>query len=292
MTPDQLPIIYIVATPLGHQDDLSPRAIRILQEVDIIAAEDTRRARSLLSRLEIEVKRLVSYWDHTERKQASSLLEMIKSQGLSLAVISDAGTPGIADPGYHITRLAHQSKVRVVPIPGPSALTSLVSASGLPSDRLLFVGFLPRKEKALREEITGWRRTRATIVAFESAARLRKSLAILRELSPYAEICIGRELTKTFEEIALTTINEALLWCDEHSHLKGEVSLAIRLDETLPAQDQDIDRLDERIRVAARAGCRVSDMKKIFVDSPLSKKQLYERLVSIHQQETTKAENS
>ena len=150
------PVIFIVATPIGNLDDLTPRALATLRNVDIIAAEDTRNTRKLLTHFNIQGKELVSYHDHVEDTRSEQLVERLLRDGLSLALVSDAGTPCVADPGYRLVRHAKQNGIKVHPVPGASALTSLVSASGLPSDRVLFVGFLPVKESDIRREIQSW----------------------------------------------------------------------------------------------------------------------------------------
>ena len=221
------PVVYVVATPIGNLEDMTPRARRTLAGVDVIAAEDTRQAKKLLGFLDIRGKRLVSYQDHGEAERAAGLVRQSVAEGLSLAIITDAGTPCISDPGYRIVAAAHAAGIKVHPIPGASAPTTLVSASGLPSDRVLFVGFLPTRAGALQQELESWAAARASIVFFESTRRLGRTLTAIRAVYPEARVAIGRELTKLYEEIVSVDIAEASEWLSSHATLKGEVSVMI-----------------------------------------------------------------
>ena len=223
------PVVYVVATPIGNLDDLTPRARKTLAGVDLIAAEDTRHARKLLSHLGIQGKRLVSYQDHGEQERAESLVRQLQDEGLSLALVSDAGTPCVSDPGYRLVAAAKAAGIRVHPIPGPSALTTLVSASGLPSDRLLFVGFLPNRAERQRAEIESWAGVRASVVFFEATRRLARTLGVIRDVYPEARVAVGRELTKLYEEIVTVPIDEALSWSLGHATMKGEASVMVDL---------------------------------------------------------------
>ncbi len=230
-------VIYMVATPIGNLDDLTPRARATLTEVDIIAAEDTRNTLKLLGLLGIRGKKVVSYHDHGETERAEELLDDIENRGLSLAVVSDAGTPGISDPGFRIVAAAKARGIKVHPVPGPSSLTALVSASGLPSNRVLFIGFLPQRAVALKSEIESWAGMRSSIVFFEATRRLERTLAEIAEFYPTAEVAVGRELTKLFEEIVRLPIADARQWAGSHPSLKGEATVMLSLGEAgeLPA---------------------------------------------------------
>ena len=221
------PALYIVATPIGNLDDMTVRAQRVLESVDLIAAEDTRRAKQLLSHLGIGKKELISYYDHVEQEKAPKLVDRMLDEGISLALISDAGTPCISDPGYRLVAEAHRREVTVVPIPGASALGALVSASGLPSSRFTFVGFLPAKDGALESEIQSWNQAFGAIVFYESTRRLKKSLSVIQRFHPEAQIAVGREMTKLHEEITLFPIAEAIDWCQSHENMKGEAAVMV-----------------------------------------------------------------
>lgn len=234
------PTVFVVATPIGNLGDLSERAIRVLATADIIAAEDTRQARKLLSYIQQghtalgtstgaggHTPELLPYHDHNEAKQAAYLMARIVERGEVLALVSDAGTPCISDPGYRLIEAARRAGVTVHPIPGPSAVFALASVSGLPTDRLLFIGFPPIKSKALNVEIDSWIAAGASVVFFESTRRLAKTLATIASKLPRASVAIGRELTKLHEEIFTGSIEEALDWSTDHTTLRGEASVMI-----------------------------------------------------------------
>jgi len=226
--------IYIVATPIGNLGDISLRALEVLKNCDLIAAEDTRVTGKLLSLLSIKSKKLISFYDQIEQKKAKGLIEKVKEEGISLALVSDAGTPLISDPGYHLIKLAHEENIKVIPIPGASSLTSLVSASGLPSSRVLFLGFLPKKKNLIKIEMQEWKKFKSSIVFFESAKRVVKTIEILSEIYPESQVCIGRELTKKNETIRQDNCLSLLKWLEEDAVLKGElaVMISIPLGET------------------------------------------------------------
>lgn len=275
--------IYVVATPLGHRDDFSKRAKEILEQVDLIACEDTRRTGLFLQSLGISKRPLITYFDAIEEKRAKDLVTRISNEQLSCALVSDAGTPAIADPGFRLIKLAHEHKIPVSPIPGPSALSALVSVSGLASDRILFIGFLPRKKNQLLDEIASWQQTQASIVAYETAERIHDSLEILAERLPQAQICIGRELTKMFEEIHTFSIQEALRWAKEHKTLKGE--LALMIDPCFPKEEKVDDAawaaLLEKASYLLKCGLSHKDVVGFFTDSDFDKKELYQRILKL-----------
>jgi len=201
-------IIYIVATPIGNLGDVSVRAIETLQSVDKIACEDTRHSQRLLQHFAIK-KPLIALHEQNEREMAIKLLEGVE-QGESLALISDAGTPLISDPGYTLVRLAHQRGVRVIPIPGPSALIAALSASGLAS-RFIFEGFLSPKAIARQKHLETLAKERRTVVFFEAPHRIIETLqSMVQIFGETREAVIARELTKTFETIRLGTLSELL----------------------------------------------------------------------------------
>ncbi len=200
------PALYIVATPIGNLSDLSERAVEILSNVDLIAAEDTRHSRKLLSYLGIKAD-LITLHDHNERTQCLSLLKKV-SDGKSIAVISDAGTPLISDPGYHIVKQAHEQGIRVIPIPGACAVIAALSASGLPTDKFVFEGFLSAKGNARREQLILLKDEHRTMVFYESPHRILDSLDCMKEVfGGERKAVIARELTKTYETIYVGTLS-------------------------------------------------------------------------------------
>lgn len=191
--------LYVVATPIGNLADVSERVRAILSTVDIIACEDTRTTGLLLSRLGITAKPLVPYHDHNETAAAEQLLAQLQA-GKSIAVVCDAGTPGLSDPGFRIVRACRKAAVPVVPVPGPSALTAVLSASGLPSNRVYFVGFLPPKSAARMTFLEQHRDFPATLALYESCHRIDKAVnEIVEVLGAGRVICVAKEVTKLHE---------------------------------------------------------------------------------------------
>jgi 16S rRNA (cytidine1402-2'-O)-methyltransferase len=215
-------VLYIVATPLGNLGDISQRALDILKHVDLIAAEDTRHSGRLLQHFGIGAK-MFSLHEHNEQKQSERLLHLLE-EGNSLALISDAGTPLISDPGYRLVQRAREAGYRVVPIPGPSALIAALSVAGLPTDRFVFEGFLPAKQKARRQQLEGLADEPRTLVFYESCHRIQASLSDMLEIfGADRQAVIARELTKAYEQIQGGRLGFLLEWLDsDPHHLKGE----------------------------------------------------------------------
>src|SRR5215470_347465 len=216
--------LYVVATPLGNLEDITLRALRVLKEVDCIAAEDTRHSRKLLTHYGIGTP-LTSYHDHVERAKAPHLVERLKA-GENIALISDAGTPAIADPGYRLVRAAIDAGLRVVPIPGPSAVMAGLSVAGVPTDRFAFEGFVPAKAAARRAFFERLRAEGRTIVCFEAGRRLSAALADLAAVLGDRPVVIARELTKLYEDFVR---GDAAALAARASDLtvRGEVTLFI-----------------------------------------------------------------
>lgn len=199
--------LYIVATPIGNLEDFTFRAISTLKSVDLIAAEDTRHSRNLMQHYGIETP-LVAYHDHNETEASEGLVARLQ-QGTSIALISDAGTPLISDPGYRLVKLARRAGIEVVTIPGPSAVTAALSISGLPTDRFLFVGFLPSKQQARQKTLKALSKETATLVCYESRHRIQDSLRDMAlVLGTGRQATVARELTKRFEQSRQGTLGE------------------------------------------------------------------------------------
>ncbi len=220
-------ILYIVATPIGHLGDMTARAIETLRAVDIIAAEDTRHSQPLLRHFGIQ-KPLVSLHEHNEREKSIDLIEEIK-QGKNLALISDAGTPLISDPGYHLVRLATRADLQVVPIPGPSALIAALSVSGLPTDRFQFEGFLSAKASERRRQLEDLVNANRTLVFYESPHRIIATLTdMLTVFGSVREAVIARELTKAFETVQHGNLERLLRFVeDSPNQQRGEFVILI-----------------------------------------------------------------
>ncbi len=249
--------LYVVATPIGNLDDVTLRALRVLRDADVIAAEDTRHTRQLLEHHGIPARgRLVAYHDHVEAERADELVLRLAS-GESVALVSDAGTPLIADPGYRLTRAALQAGLRVVPVPGPSSPVALLSCAGLPTDRFTFAGFMPAKSAARQRAIAELADRTETLLLLESPHRLGATLADLAAVLGDREAVLGRELTKRFEEVRRGTLATlAARYGDQgDGEARGEIVLAIAGRSAERAKDEEVEeQLDEMLRAGLDAG--------------------------------------
>lgn len=217
-------VLYLVSTPIGNLEDITLRALRVLKEVDLVAAEDTRRTGMLLKHYHLK-KSLTSYHDFNKKSKAPLLIEQLK-EGRSVAVTSDAGTPGISDPGYYLVQLALQNDIKVVPIPGASAFLSALVVSGLPTDRFVFEGFLPVKSGKRKKQLERLREEERTIILYESPHRFGKMLDDMAEILGDRTLVVARELTKKFEEILRGTPGEIKEFLGERK-IKGELVILI-----------------------------------------------------------------
>lgn len=216
--------LYLVATPIGNLADITHRALQVLREVDLIACEDTRHTRKLLQHYGID-KKTVSYHEHNEQQRAAGLIELLQ-QGSSIAVVSDAGTPAISDPGFRLVRTAIEHDVNVVPLPGPSALITALVAAGLPTDEFFFGGFLPARSSARRARLSELRSVPGTLIFYEAPHRLAASLKDAYEILGERDAVVARELTKLHEEIRRARLSEL----SEHysnAEPRGEIVLLI-----------------------------------------------------------------
>ncbi|VAX11564.1 16S rRNA (cytidine(1402)-2'-O)-methyltransferase [hydrothermal vent metagenome] len=228
--------LYVVATPIGNLGDFSARAIEVLEKVDLIAVEDTRHSGRLLQHFAIHTP-MQALHEHNERQLAESLLQKIES-GQTIALISDAGTPLVSDPGYHLVRLAREKGIRVVPIPGACALIAALSAAGLATDRFRFEGFLAAKRGARQQQLEKLKQENVTLVFYESPHRIEDCLAdMLQVLGAERQVVMARELTKTFETIHGGSLAELSQWvAGDSNQRKGEIVLLL---EGAPALDVD-----------------------------------------------------
>ncbi len=231
--------LYVVATPIGNLEDFSPRAIEVLQRVDLIAVEDTRHSARLLQHFAIKTP-MQALHEHNERKVALSFLEGIES-GQSLALISDAGTPLLSDPGYHLVRLARERGIRVIPVPGACAAIAALSVAGLATDRFRFEGFLSAKSGARRQQLERLKQETLTLLFYESPHRVEDCLADMQAIfGGQRQAVLARELTKTFETIRNGTLAELSQWvADDANQRKGEIVLLVQ-----GAAVADVDELD------------------------------------------------
>lgn len=216
--------LYIVSTPIGNLEDITLRALRVLKEADLIAAEDTRITGLLLKRFAIQ-KPLTSYFEGNELRKSEFILSRL-NQGDHIALVSDAGTPGISDPGFRLIRLAIERQIEVVPIPGPSAVITALSIAGLPTDSFFFKGFLPHKSNKRRDQLKQMEEMRETLIFYESPHRLSKTLQDILDLFGDREMVLTRELTKKYEEVVRGKVSGILNQIGEDK-LKGEITLVI-----------------------------------------------------------------
>ena len=227
--------LYIVSTPIGNLEDMTIRAVRVLKEVSLIAAEDTRRTGLLLKHFDIQTP-LTSFFEGNEQKKGDFILSKLTG-GDSIALVSDAGTPGISDPGFRLIQKAIEEEIPVVPIPGPSAVIAALSVAGLPTDAFLFRGFLPHKSKKRRDLLQELEGLRETLVFYESPYRISGTLQDILDILGDREVVLARELTKIYEEILRGKVSEIQRQITGRK-LKGEITLVIqgrmrRLSETL-----------------------------------------------------------
>jgi 16S rRNA (cytidine1402-2'-O)-methyltransferase len=218
-----MPILYLVGTPIGNLEDISLRALRVLGEVGLIAAEDTRTTGHLLSHYQIETP-MLSYHDFSDQGRISQLIEALSAK--DVALVTEAGMPGLSDPGYRLVKEAIEAGIEVVPVPGPSAATAALVSSGLPTDKFLFLGFLPRQRKARRELLTEVARLPYTLVLYEAPHRVLDMLADMHDLLGDRQLSIGRELTKLYEEIWRGSISQAIEYFGQ-GRIRGEFTVVV-----------------------------------------------------------------
>jgi 16S rRNA (cytidine1402-2'-O)-methyltransferase len=271
------PALYLVATPIGNLGDITLRALETLGGADVLACEDTRVTRVLLDRYGIANKPY-AYHEHNADEMGPRLMAALE-EGKSVALVSDAGTPLVSDPGYRLGQLAIEAGHRVVPIPGASAPLAALVASGLPNDAFLFAGFLPVKDKARRDRLAELSKIPATLIFFESPHRIAATLAAAADvLGPARAACVGRELTKAFEEVSRASLGELAAAFDERT-VKGEIVFLVgppAADEVSTAIDVDalLAELSETMP-AAKAAAEAARL------TGLAKRDLYQRLTDM-----------
>lgn len=215
-------MLYILATPIGNLNDITLRALETLKNCQIIIAENPRASLKLLHHFEIKNKQLIQFAEPREQKALPRLIEILKKQDACL--VTDAGTPGISDPGFRLVRACVENGIKVVPIPGPSAVITALSAAGLPTDRFLFVGFLPRTESKIIKILELGKTTDSTLIFFDSPFRIIKSCEIIAKHYPESKMVVARELTKVYEEFIRGKAPEVLEQLKNHQTIKGEIT--------------------------------------------------------------------
>lgn len=271
-------ILYIVATPIGNLEDITLRGLRILEEVDLIACEDTRHTRKLLAHYQIS-RPTVSYHQHNERERSAELIMKLEA-GASIALVSDAGTPLVSDPGFRIVRDAIDRQIPVVPVPGPSAITAAVSASGLPAGEFAFLGFLPSRRTARRARLKELAEINSTLVFYEAPHRINETLSDACAVLGNREYVVARELTKLHEEFVRGTLSRAEL----PNQARGEIVLLIgpplkgqakQTGEPGHSINQEVERI-----VAAEGLDRKSALKRIARERRISKSEAYRLMLA------------
>ncbi|MEW6144645.1 MAG: 16S rRNA (cytidine(1402)-2'-O)-methyltransferase [Thermodesulfobacteriota bacterium] len=271
--------LYIVSTPIGNLGDITLRALEILKEADFIACEDTRTTKKLLARYAIE-RPLISYHEHNEIEKSNEILSLLRD-GRSVALVSDAGTPCISDPGYRLVKLASESGIDVLSIPGPSAAVSALSVSGLPTSHFAFFGFPPRTKKHLTDFLARIKDYPETLVFYESPNRVLKTLRAMLEVLGDRNISLSREMTKLYEETLRGKISQVLESLLERSEIKGEVTLVVE-GASPESGEADTEEVDTMLSSCKKKGLSLKDAVKIVSgETGYSKSKTYKRALAI-----------
>lgn len=275
---DKYGTLYLCATPIGNLEDMTPRALRMLQEADLIAAEDTRHTLQLLNHFDIK-GRLVRYDEHSKEKQGTYLLEQLL-EGKSIALVSDAGFPGIADPGEALAHDAIAQGVRVVPVPGANAALCALIASGLPTYPFFFGGFLPKSKRNRREQLELWQHIPATMILYEAPHRIVEVLKDILACWGDRPLAAARELTKLHEEFYRGTVRGCLSWLEENSP-RGEFCLVLGAgDGKAATEEEQLEPLDEVRRLMAEGVDKKSALAQVAKKRKIPKRELYNQLIS------------
>ena len=265
--------LYLVATPIGNLEDITLRALRILKEVDYIAAEDTRNTLKLLNHFEIK-KPLISNHRHNEEEREDGLIEKLK-EGKNIAVVSDAGTPGISDPGEVIVKRAIEENIEVIPVPGACAMINALICSGISTKEFEFFGFLPLNKKLRKEKLNEIKNSNKTVIIYEAPHKMKSTLEDLKEILEDRNIVLARELTKIHEEFIRKNIDELLNDIDK---LKGEMILIIERNSVIENEENKLNilSLEEHYKFYENKGLNKKEIiKKIAKDRNLNKNEIY-----------------
>lgn len=268
-------ILYVVATPIGNLEDITLRAIRILKEVDLIAAEDTRHTLKLLNHLEIS-KPMISYHRHNEEVRCDNLIKELK-EGKSIALVSDAGTPGICDPGEEIIKRCIEENIKIIPIPGACAMVNALICSGISTKEFSFLGFLPLNKKLRKEKLQEIENSNKTVIIYEAPHKLKNTLNDLSKILADRKLVLARELTKIHEEYIRGTIDDLMKVAD---YLKGE--MVIIIDKSDKKEENELLELslEEHYSFYEKQGFDKKDIiKKIAKDRNVSKNEIYQKFI-------------
>ncbi len=276
--------LYIVATPVGNLEDITFRAIKILKQVDLIAAEDTRHSKKLLSHYDIRTK-LISCHEHNELAKTPGIITQLKS-GLDIALISDAGTPSISDPGYKLVTAVAKKNLSIIPIPGCSAAIAGLSVAGLPTDSFLFLGFLPKKQQKQRQALEAIKNQTPTLIFYESPRRIKSLIDNMLTILGDRKACLAREITKLHEEYIRGNLSDILKTLKEREAIKGECSLFVQgqLEEKTISEEEL-----EKIIIARLSTTDLGTSglaRQISKEFNLSKKHVYDMILKLHNLKT------
>ena len=285
--PEGTGALYLVATPIGNLEDMTYRAVRTLQEADIIAAEDTRESRKLLTHFDIQGKKLFSYHEHNKRASGPELIRLMQ-EGQRIALVSDAGLPAISDPGADLVQLAVEANVPVIPVPGANAALSALIASGLSTERFTFIGFLPRDRKSIDELLTSVKREKGSILLYESPHRVVKTLIRIHEVLGDRQVVVARELTKRYEQFVRGSVTQCIEYYEAEPPL-GECCIVIggASDSSLTIGEEDVWwtslSLEEHVAHYEQGeGLSKKDaMKQTAKDRGVTKREIYQQLLEL-----------
>lgn len=269
--------LYIVATPIGNLEDITLRALRTLKEVDLIAAEDTRQTLKLLNHFEI-TKPLISYHRHNEEVKSDILIEKLK-KGENIALVSDAGTPGICDPGEEIIKKAIDESIEVIPIPGACAMVNALIASGIDTKEFCFLGFLPLNKKLRKEKLDEIKKSEKTVIIYEAPHKMKTTLEDLKDILENRKVVLARELTKIHEEFIRKNINELI---NEIDSLKGEMILIIEGSDNIVSEENKLNNLtlEQHYNYYEKQGLDKKEIiKKIAKDRNVNKNEVYMKFI-------------
>lgn len=269
--------LYVVATPIGNLEDLSPRALRVMKEADLILAEDTRVTRRLLNAFSIKTP-LESYHKHNEDSKAEQIISRMTVQPLNVALVTDAGTPGISDPGAQLVAAAHRAGIEVIAIPGPSAFVAALSKSGFGDKEFTFFGFLPRKRDELREKLRAMQGATPLAVLYESPHRIQSLLEAAGEVFPGSRVSLNRELSKLYEQTLNGTVEEVLALVRKEGNLqRGEFVLVLEVPPRapLPPRTGEENSLEARLIALLAKGSTLREARAALMTYGLKKNAVY-----------------
>jgi 16S rRNA (cytidine1402-2'-O)-methyltransferase len=270
--------LFVVATPIGNLKDITLRALEVLKSVDTIAAEDTRHIKKLLTHYGISGKKLISYHEHNEEEMAEKIVQILEEK--DVALVSDAGTPCISDPGYRVVKKAREKGIEVIPIPGPFAAATALSASGLPSDKFLFVGFLPSKEVEKEKQLSHYVDLGYTFILYESPKRVVKTINSIKKINQDADVVVAKELTKIHETFIIGKPSQILEYFEKNPDiLKGEFVILVYPRKS---QELDIETVLQEAKKLKKEGKKTKEIAILLSQKyGIPKNLIYDKIVDL-----------